>query len=59
MQVGDLVRCKLTKSAMTLGVVIRREKAESPARLDAVHVLTGKQVFRWNPKRLEVVNGSR
>ena len=59
MKVGDLVRCKLTKSAMTLGVIIRHEKAQHPALLDAVHVLTGEQVFRWNPKRLEVVCESR
>ena len=59
MQVGDLVRCKVTKAANTLGVVTKIEEAAPPAMLDAVHVLTGEQVFRWSTTRLEVISASR
>ena len=59
MKVGDLVQCKITKAANTLGVVTKIEEPAPPAFLAGVHVLTGKQVVRWSPARLEVVNESR
>ena len=59
MQVGDLVGCKVTKAANTLGVVTKIEEAAPPAIFDAVHVLTGEQVFRWSIARLEVISASR
>jgi len=55
MKVGDLVRCKVTKAANTLGVVTKVEKAIHPAFIDAVYVLTGKQICRWSASRLEVI----
>ena len=57
MQVGDLVRCKVTKTA--IGIVTKIEEAAPPALLDAVHVLTGEQVFRWSATRLEVISERR
>ena len=59
MKVGDLVRCQVTKTANTLGIVTKIEEPAPPALLTAVHVLTGNQTVRWSPARLEVVNASR
>ena len=59
MKVGDLVRCKVTRDSSTLGVVLAIEKAHPAALTDAVHVLTGEQVYTWSAMRLEVVNESR
>jgi hypothetical protein len=59
MKVGDLVRCKLTKAANTVGLIIKIEPASDPWCIDAVQVLTGHRKVRWSAKRLEVINESR
>ena len=59
MKVGDLVRCNVTRADNTLGVVVAIEKAHPAALTDAVHVLTGKQVFHWSTQRLEVISEGR
>ena len=61
MKVGDLVRCKATKAANTLGVVTKVEKDLHPhIPGDAVYVLHRRaNICRWSASRLEVLNESR
>jgi hypothetical protein len=57
-QVGDLVRCKVTKADNTIGLVV---KVRTPATAlnPAVIVLTRGEKHMWSMMRLEVINGSR
>ena len=60
MKVGDLVQCKITKAANTLGVVTEVEWTTAPQPVSRIiHVLTGKQTHRWSEARLEIANESR
>jgi len=59
-QVGDLVRCRITKAVNTLGVVTEVEWTTAPQPVSRIiHVLTGNQTHRWSEARLEVVSESR
>ena len=60
MKVGDLVRCKVTMDAKTVGVITSIEPATH--RLNSVPrvcVLTDGRIHHWSIFRLEVISESR
>ena len=59
MQVGDLVRDKVTKAEDTVGVVVDIEKYDDRSIFRGVQVLTNGKICHWSEQRLEVVNASR
>ena len=59
MKVGDLVRCKVTKDANTVGVVVAVVREPRSITSSRVEVLTGGTVHYWSPMRLEVISESR
>ena len=56
MQVGDLVRCKLTKDPNTVGVVVAIIMGARPSGLSRVEVLTRGKTHHWRSERLEVIS---
>ena len=60
MNIGDLVRCNVTKATNTIGLVTKVVKAFYPGELDVVYVLHRREnISRWSASRLEVINESR
>jgi|ETNvirnome_2_300_1030623.scaffolds.fasta_scaffold24966_5 hypothetical protein len=59
MQVGDLVRDKVTKAEDTVGVVVDIEKYDDRSIFRGVQVLTNGRICHWSEQRLEVVSASR
>ena len=59
MEVGDLVRCRVTKDPNTIGVVVAIHNATSTLWSNRVEVLTRGKTHSWGEKRLEVINASR
>lgn len=59
MKVGDLVRCKVTKDANTVGVVVAVVIEPRSITGSRVEVLTNGAIYQWSSMRLEVVNESR
>jgi len=59
MQVGDLVRDKVTKAEDTVGLVVDIESDDGRSILRGVQVLTNGAIHHWSESRLEVVNASR
>ena len=59
MQVGDLVRCKLTKDPNTVGVVVAIITGARPPGMARVEVLTRSKTHHWRSERLEVISASR
>jgi len=58
-QVGDLVRDKVTKAEDTVGVVVDIEKYDDRSIFRGVQVLTNGRICHWSEQRLEVVSASR
>ena len=59
MQVGDLVRCNVTKDPNTVGVVVAIITGARPSSLSRVEVLTRSKTHHWRSERLEVISASR
>ena len=59
MQVGDLVRDKVTKAEDTVGLVVDIESDDGRSILRGVQVLTNGVIHHWSESRLEVVSASR
>ena len=59
MQVGDLVRDKVTKEEHTVGLVVDIESDDGRSILRGVQVLTNGAIHHWSESRLEVVSASR
>lgn len=59
MQVGDLVRCKVTKDPNTVGVVVAIISEPRSITGSRVEVLTNGKNHQWSPMRLEVISASR
>ena len=59
MQVGDLVRCKVTKDPNTVGVVVAIISEPRSITGSRVEVLTNGKTHQWSPMRLEVISASR
>ncbi len=56
MKIGDLVRCKVTKDANTVGVVVAVVIEPRSIIGSRVDVLTKGRIQQWSPMRLEVIN---
>ena len=59
MQVGDLVRCNVTKDPNTMGVVVAIISEPRSVTGSRVEVLTKGKTHQWSTMRLEVINESR
>jgi hypothetical protein len=59
MQVGDLVRCNVTKDPNTVGVVVAIIMGAGAPGMARVEVLTKGKTHQWSSMRLEVINASR
>jgi hypothetical protein len=59
MQVGDLVRDKVTKEEHTVGLVVDIDSGDDRSILRGVQVLTNGVIHHWSESRLEVVSASR
>ena len=59
MQVGDLVRDKVTKAEDTVGLVVDIESDDGRSILRGVQVLTNGAIHHWSESRLEVISASR
>ena len=59
MQVGDLVRCNVTKDPNTVGVVVAIITGGRPSGLSRVEVLTRSKTHHWRSERLEVISANR
>jgi len=59
MKVGDLVRCKVTMDAKTVGIIMSIEPATHRDNLRRVCVLTDGRIHHWSIFRLEVISESR
>jgi len=58
-QVGDLVRDKVTKAEHTVGLVVNIDSGTGRSILRGVQVLTNGAIHHWSESRLEVINESR
>lgn len=59
MQVGDLVRCNVTKDPNTVGVVVAIISEPRSVTGSRVEVLTKGKTHQWSSMRLEVLSASR
>ena len=59
MNVGDLVRDKVTKAEDTVGVVADITSDGTRSIFRGVQVLTNGNIHHWSESRLEVISASR
>ena len=55
MQIGDIVRCNVTKDPSTIGVVVAIVKEPKSLFSDRIEVLTSGNIQHWGSQRLEVI----